>query len=149
LALPLPVATKSSSLVSGISGKTYSLGTNEKHSITFQFPDNTCKVSMMIDTARYNFSFGSGKWINGVTTIHGPNLLLHAKAHFVGLPPSKVAGCYTWKDEKTLELVLRFIESPHTETINCVFDKNTITAKIHYSNEPGNVQHELNGILKE
>jgi CubicO group peptidase (beta-lactamase class C family) len=149
LALTLPVATNSSFLVSGISGKTYSLGTNEKHTITFQFPDNTCKVSMVIDTARYNFSFGSGQWINGVTTMHGPNLLLHAKAHFVGLPPSKVAGCYTWKDEKTLELILRFIESPHTETINCVFDKNTVAVAIHYSNEPEKIQHEFKGILKE
>jgi len=149
LALSLPAAKSNSSLVSGISGKTFALGTNEKHTITFQFPDNTCKISMMIDTARYNFSFGSGQWITGETTLHGPNLLLQAKAHFVGLPPSKVAGSYTWKDEKTLELVLRFIESPHTETINCVFDKKSVSVAIHYSNEPGNVRHEFIGILKE
>ena len=149
LALPLTAAKSNSSLVTGISGKTYAFGTNEKHTISFQFPDNSCKVSMMVDTARYNFSFGSGQWINGETNLHGPNLLLQAKAHFKGLPPSKVAGSYTWKDENTLELVLRFIESPHTETINCVFDKNTVSVAIHYSNEPGNTQHELKGILKE
>jgi CubicO group peptidase (beta-lactamase class C family) len=149
LALPLPAAKSNSSLAAGISGKTYAFGTNGKHTITFQFPDNSCKVSMMIDTARYNFSFGSGQWITGETTLHGPNLLLQAKAHFKGLPPSKVAGSYTWKDENTLELVLRFIESPHTETINCVFEKNTVSVAIHYSNEPGNVQHEFKGILKE
>jgi hypothetical protein len=149
LALPLPAAKSNSSLAAGNSGKTYAFGTNEKHTITFQFPDNTCKVSMMIDTARYNFSFGSGQWITGVTTLHGPNLLLQAKAHFVGLPPSKVAGSYTWKDENTLELVLRFNESPHTETIICRFDKKNISVGFHYSNEPNNIQPELKGAIIE
>lgn len=149
LALPLSAAKSNSSLVTGISDKTYTLGTNEKHTITFQFSDNSCKVSMMIDTARYNFSFGSGQWITGETTLQGPNLLLQAKAHFKGLPPSKIAGSYTWKDENTLELVLRFIESPHTETINCVFDKNTVQVAIHYSNEPGKIQNEFKGIRKD
>jgi hypothetical protein len=104
---------------------------------------------MMIDSASYNFSFGSGQWITGETTLHGPNLLLQAKAHFVGLPPSKIAGSFAWKDESTLELVLRFIESPHTETISCKFDKNTVSVVIHYSNEPGNIQHVLKGVLRD
>ena len=77
---------------------------------------------MMIDSSRYNFSLGSGQWITGETTLLGPNLLLLAKAHFVGLPPAKVAGSFGWKDENTLELVLRYIESPHTETITSKFD---------------------------
>ena len=149
LALPLPAPVNSSALVSRISGKKYSFDTNDKHSVTFQFPDNICKVSMMIDTARYNFSFGSGQWITGETTLHGPNLLLHAKAHFVGLPPSKVAGSYTWKDENTLELVLRYIESPHTETITCKFDKNNVTVGFHYSNMPDNKEPELKGAILE
>jgi CubicO group peptidase (beta-lactamase class C family) len=149
LALPLPVTGSVSAMALKISGKTYSIGTNDEHSISFQFTDNTCKVSMTVDTARYNFSFGSGQWIAGETTLHGPDLLLQAKAHYVGLPPAKVAGSYTWKDENTLELVLRFIESPHTETITCVFDKESITTAFHYSNEPGNIQHELKGFLKK
>jgi CubicO group peptidase (beta-lactamase class C family) len=149
LALPLPAAKSSSSLVSSISGKTYAFGKEGRNTIIFQFSDNTCKVSMMIDSASYNFSFGSGQWITGETTLHGPNLLLQAKAHFVGLPPSKIAGSFAWKDENTLELVLRFIESPHTETISCKFDKNTVSVVIHYSNEPDNIQHVLKGVLRD
>jgi hypothetical protein len=32
-----------------------------------------------------------------------------------------VAGSYTWLDNNSIELTLRYIESPHTESITCVF----------------------------
>jgi hypothetical protein len=104
---------------------------------------------MIIDSVRYDFPFGSGEWVTGETKLHGPNLLLLAKAHFTGLPPSKTAGSYGWKDNATLDLVLRYVESPHTETITCRFDKNVLSVGIKYSNIPGNVQPEIKGIIKD
>ena len=56
-------------------------------------------------------------WQTGETSRYGPSLVAAAKASFVGLPPLKINGAYTWKDENTLELTLRYIESPHTEKI--------------------------------
>ena len=149
LALPLPVAGNSSAIVSQISGKTFTLEPNDNkvEKMKFQFMDKMCQLSMVINSASYNFSFGSGQLITGETTLPGPNLLLHAKAHFVGLPPSKVAGSYGWKDENTLELVLRYIESPHTKTITCKFDKNKLLVGFRNSNEPNNIQPELKGVL--
>jgi CubicO group peptidase (beta-lactamase class C family) len=151
LALALPVAGNGSAVVSKISGKTFALEQNDKHlkTLNFQFTDNICKVAMMVDTVHYNFSLGSGKWITGETTLLGPDLLLAAKAHFVGLPPAKVAGSFGWKDENTLELVLRYIESPHTETITCRFDKNKVLVDFHYSNAPNSNQPELIGVVKD
>lgn len=151
LALPLPVTGSNSDVVTQISGKTFSLEPNDRHlkTMTFQFMNNTCNVSLMIDSVPYNFSFGSGQWINGETTLRGPDLLLLAKAHFVGLPPARIAGSYGWKDENTLELVLRYIESPHTETITCKFDTKNISLYFRYSNMPGNVQPEIKGIIRE
>jgi hypothetical protein len=102
----------------------------------------------MINSVTYIFSFGSGQWVTGETSLHGPNLLLLAKAHFVGLPPARVAGCYSWKDENTLELIQRYIQSPHTETINCKFDKNKISVNFLYSNEPNSVHSEIKGVAK-
>jgi hypothetical protein len=67
----------------------------------------------------------------------------------VSLPPAKVAGSYAWKDENTLELVLRYIESPHSETIVCKFDKDNLLMDIHYSNMPENVKTELKGVTKD
>jgi hypothetical protein len=69
----------------------------------------------------------------------GPNLLLNAKAHHTGLPADKVKGVSGGKMINTLELVLRYIESPHTETIDCKFDKDKISVGMHFSNMPGNV----------
>jgi len=44
-----------------------------------------------------------------------------------------VAGSYSWKDDHTLELIIRYIESPHTQTILCHFNGDEMTAEIHNS----------------
>lgn len=149
LALPLPARSEAPALASQVSGKTYAFEANNNNLETMNllFKDNICEISMIIDSARYSFSFGSGEWVTGETKLQGPNLLLLAKAHFVGLPPARVAGSFGWKNENTLELVLRYIESPHTETIICRFDKNNLFVGFKYSNMPGSNQQELKGTL--
>ncbi len=149
LALPLPALGKSSAVVSQVSGKTFTFEPNDKHlkSINIQFKDNTCNLSMMMDSANYSFSAGSGQWLPGTTSLVGPNLLLQAKAHYVGLPPAKVAASYGWKDDYTLVMVLRYIESPHTETITCIFDKTKVSVGFRYSNDPNNIKPDLQGSL--
>jgi len=150
LALPLQAGGNDSVGVSKVSGKSFAIGTNDKHlqTLNFQFTESSCLVSMIIDSVRSDFSFGSGKWITGETNHFGPNLLRLAKAHFTGLQPAKVAGSYGWKDGNTLELVLRYIESPHTETITCKFDEKNISVGFHYSTEPDNEQPEIKGVVR-
>jgi CubicO group peptidase (beta-lactamase class C family) len=151
LALPLPATGNGSSFISQISGRTFVFEDNEIHlkKMKLQFTDNKCQVSMGIDTSRYIFSFGNGQWIPGETSMPCPNLLLRAKAHHAGLAPDKVEGSFGWKDDNTLELVLRYIESPHTETIDCKFDKDKISVGVHFSNMPGNVKEDLKGQIRE
>jgi len=151
LALPLPEKSDDPSLVSQISGKTFTLESNEQHigTISLRFTDNVCHVALHSDTAVYELTFGSGTWQTGETTRRGPNLLLGAKAHFTGLPPSEIAGCYSWKDENTLELILRYIESPHTETMICHFDQKKISVDIQYSFIPRIFESAWKGKLKE
>jgi hypothetical protein len=151
LALPLPASGIVPEADTQISGKTFILESNDKHieSMNFTFADSVCKISLIIDSSPYNFNFGSARWLTGQTTLPGPNLLLQAKAHFVGLPASKVTGCFNWKDEETLELILRYIESPHSEIITCKFEKNTISGDVHYSTEPANIHHEFRGVAKD
>jgi len=152
LVLPLPSTIGTISPVAKrISGKTFTLEPNEKHlkSLGFGFEVSKCSLTMQIDSASYNFTLGYGQWVQSETSLLGPNLLLQAKAHFVGLPPAKTEGSFGWKDENTLELVLRYVESPHTETITCRFDKNKLSVDFHYSNMPGYKQPGITGILKE
>jgi hypothetical protein len=150
LALPLPVKTTSPEEAK-ILHKTFLLEPNEKHiqSLSFNFHDNTCDVTLKTDTAVYQMGFGSGIWQKGETSKHGPSLTGAAKASFVGLPPLKVVTIYSWKDEHTLELTLRYIESPHTEKIICHFDDNNISIDIENSFDYGNKKITLKGNLKE
>jgi len=134
LALPVPENHPTSAMVKNINGKTFSIAPNDKHmqALSFNFKNNTCGVTVKADTATYNLNFGAGKWEKGETTMRGP-YLVNAKHSLTSLPPFKVAGDYTWIDDNTLELVMRYIESPHTETIICHFDGKNITADLKRS----------------
>jgi hypothetical protein len=52
---------------------------------------------------------------------------------------------YNWKDDHTLELIIRYIESPHTMTILCYFGGDEMTAEIHNSFDKENKLMILNG----
>jgi hypothetical protein len=151
LALPKPASANGLSVVAQISGKTFTLEPNDRHleSVNFNFTDSLCNVTMLVNSAPFTFSFAHDTWAVGETAMFGPNLLVRAKAHFVGIGPSKVAGSFAWKDENTLELVLRYIESPHSETVTCRFDRNKAAFGVRYSNMPDFVMPELKGTIKD
>ena len=134
LALPLP-ESHSSTLESDISGKTFDFASNEEglRSASFEFKNTVCRLTLNTDAATYHISFGTGEWEEGETTRYGPYLVAKARGNRVGLPPFKIAGSYTWKDETTLQLTLRYIESPHTETITWTFEGNDISVDFENS----------------
>lgn len=151
LALPLSPNNFTSKLANEISGKTFLINPNERklEKISFQFEDSTCQVTSKTDTANYKISYGLGEWRFGKTTKPRPSLNYGVRAHLLGLPPSKIAGSYVWKDENTLELVLRYIQSPHTERMVCSFNKNKILIEIYNSFEPESKKMILIGELAE
>ncbi|MCW3116397.1 MAG: serine hydrolase [Chitinophagaceae bacterium] len=150
-ALALPLSLKSSSVMaSSIAGKTFDLEPNEKHlqNITFNFNGNICRVILKSDTAVHTLDFGAGSWQKAETNKPGPSLLSTAKENFTVLARSKVAGSYHWNDKDTLELVMRYIESPHTETFICRFDKKNLSLTISNSFDFGNKKTTLKGSVK-
>ena len=146
LALPSPAKT-SSPFEKNISGKTFSIEQNDKNikTMSFQFKDSICRLFLKTDSAVHQLAFGSRTWQNDETTRHGPYLLTNAKANLTGLPPFKVAGRYSWKDDHTLELVLRYIESPHTERMIFDFNKNNVSVEIQNSLDYGSRKSLLKG----
>jgi CubicO group peptidase (beta-lactamase class C family) len=138
LSLPLPDKGTNSSRVSTISGKTITFEPNSKHleSMLLHFGNDSCYMTMTLDHTDYKFTLGAGKWIGGETTKPGPDLFQDARSHSKGLSHNRIVGCYSWKDDKTLELVVRYIESPHTEKITCRFEQNEIFVDIWQSNTP-------------
>ncbi len=125
LALPVPAISSNDFITSIISGKTFKFQQNDKHvqSISFKFEYNMCIVDLKTDTASFHFNFASGKWFLGETTRHGPSIFAQAKNNQNGLPPFIIAQAYTWTDEKTLELSLRYIENVSSEKIVIKFDE--------------------------
>jgi hypothetical protein len=150
LALPLPAKSADSPAISEISGKTFILKPNDNgmETLNFNFTEDTCSVTLKEGGKDYEINFGAGKWIEGETTRPGPNLLKWAKAHNAGLPPEKIAGCFNWKDDSTLELILRYIESPHSEKIICKFSRKKISVELQPSMAFGEAQPVIAGEME-
>jgi len=150
LALP-PRKANATGADFNINGKTYTLEANDKKmsSIGFRLnDDNSWQVSIKDAKGEYSFPFGDGKWLRTSTTRLGPNLTDYAVNHFVGMPAVMTAGSYHWKDENTLELVLRYIESPHTETLTCHFDGTTVSIDDEASYDYGKKKLTIKGTLQ-
>lgn len=147
LALPVPVKSDSAFAVPSIAGKTYTIEPNDKHieKVSFSEKNRTYTLLLKADTASYTLNFGPGKWVYGETNKPGPSLVGLLRNHFAGLPPSKIAGSYSWRNNNTLDLVLRYIDSPHTETMTYHFENSTITVDYRNSYEPQAKKDVLKG----
>lgn len=147
LALPLPAGSNLIADANQIPDKTYVMEPNKRNikTMKIKFKDKTGYLTMKTDTADYSFSFGSGSWKTGETFMAGPTLFSMSKALFAGLPAFKVAGSYVWKDQNTLEMVLRYVESPHHVTFVCHFEKKEILAEILNSPDPESKKTILRG----
>ena len=115
----------------------------------FQFNEDKCQVKVKIDTASYDLSFGLGTWQDSETNKPAPGLLSSALVDNTCLLPYRIAGSYTWKESSTLELVLRYIESPHTETIICRFAQDSINIEMQVSQSFGSQKTMLTGKRKK
>ena len=150
LALP-PQKANATGANFNINGKTYALQANDKTMTAIGFrlqDDNSWQVTIKDGKGEYAFPFGDGKWLRTSTTRLGPNLTSYAINHFVGMPAVMTAGSYHWKDENTLELVLRYIESPHTETLVCHFDGQTVSIDDESSFDYGKKKVSITGTIQ-
>ena len=146
LAVPIP-AKQNSAMAKSVTGKNFTIEQNDIHikSIVFSFKNDRCHITLTTDTAAYQFDFAAGKWQQAVTNKPGPSLTGGSFEYRNMLFPAKIAGSYTWKDENTLQLVLRYIESPHTETFTCHFDGNKLTLEEERSFDYGKTKTILKG----
>ena len=135
LNLPLKIKNAMSTTPKKLNGRSYSFEDNplKIHSMKFEMKEAVYTVTITTDYGTYPFHFGHADWTTGETTLHGPYLVSVAQHNLTGLPPFKVAGEYAWLDKNTLELVLRYIESPHSETLICHFIDNSINVDVKRS----------------
>ncbi|WP_295801578.1 serine hydrolase [Mucilaginibacter sp.] len=127
--------------------KVFSIQPNNLHisSIAFAIDGNVCHVTLKKDSANYVLNFGSGKWINGQTAMQGPGLVTAAREDFSFMAPYKIAGSFAWQDSQTLQIKLRYTESPHSETITFHFNQQQLDADVAYSFNYGSNKIALHG----
>jgi len=109
--------------------KSYKMVSNPKNieSISVNGKDDVITIGIKIKGIVYPLNFGDGKWIEGKTTMPGPSLVELARNHFAGLPPSQIAGAYSWKEKNVLEAQLRYVDSPHTLYMTFYFDRDKVS----------------------
>jgi CubicO group peptidase (beta-lactamase class C family) len=130
--------------------KYFILDPNENHieTLSFHIKDSICQLIFNSGNDSYNLFYGAGFWKIGQTNKPGPLLVSAGKENWALLSPYKVAGNYFWKDEQTLVLQMRYIESPHTETTTLHFKGPKMSVEIEKSLDYGSKKIILTGFQK-
>ena len=152
LALPDLPDSKDSELAGEISGKTFTLAPNSKNleSLTFTFSNNECQVTEITNKATHMKLHLDRAHGEPVKQINPDPVWWKVPSQTLSfLYPAKIAASYTWTDKNTLELVLRYIESPHSETLICRFDHNKLEADLMKSFDYGKQKVTLTGTINK
>jgi CubicO group peptidase (beta-lactamase class C family) len=130
LALPIPQWQADSPTATQIAGAWFELEPNpigldrirfdlnpeqQPESVTFQYREAT-----------YTIPMNRNQWAHSKTARPGPSLTAGAQNSLKGLAPFEVAAAYRWSEPHTLELTLRYVESPHTEVVTARFGGDRI-----------------------
>ncbi|MCX6925822.1 MAG: serine hydrolase [Verrucomicrobia bacterium] len=123
LVLTPPKGQPSSNLVDRISGKAIKLDRNELglELATFTFGNDRCTLTLQDGHTAYPIECGIEHWLRGETALPGtlPRLVSG------GAPPkgtaSKIAASGVWVDPNTFQMIWRYYETPHHDTVTCRF----------------------------
>ena len=139
LALPPPAGPLSSPVTGHITGKTFRLNANDLglQSVLFDFEKSSVHCTFRTGQDAYAISSGLGAWEHGETALPGtPPRLISG-----GAPPAgtrhKVAATGIWKDDQTWEMLWRYYETPHHDTVTCHFDDDKVTVTFQTSTNRG------------
>lgn len=149
LSLPLPDGLPEPELAKELMARKYILDSNQLgiESLEVNFRDGTFEVTLGQNGELYPISFAKGSWAIQETAKPGPNRMNNAQAHFAVLPTTLLAGSYAWMNQRTVELVLRYIESPHYEVYTCIFSDDGLILNIRSSLATGSGKVSIKGRL--
>ncbi len=129
LALLPPKGQSTSPIAPRVSGKTFKLEGNELglESAAFTYQGDGCLFTLKDAETPYPIECGLERWQRGETALPGtPPRLISGGAPKRGTA-SKVAASGRWKDDNTFEMMLRYYETPHHDTVTCRFDGDRVT----------------------
>jgi hypothetical protein len=151
LAISIPKSLSFPTEEKNLSGKIFVIQPNQKQikNISFDFNNDKCFLNLTTDSNSFRLAYGVGKWEFGETSKRGPYLISNPIYNFYTFVKSRVAGAYRWIDGNTIELTLRYIESPHSERTVCHFDQNFVSIEIQNSLDFGKKSTVLKGVCNE
>jgi len=131
-----------------LSGKNIALGENEeKINFHLDFKSDELMLNVIDGQKKYSLTIGHEQWVPGSTERKQPYLVAQAKNALSGLAPFKIFSSYYWDDFQTLVVDIKYIESPHTETLRLAFDGEKVsleTTGIRKSTTNGTIDGSLN-----
>ena len=136
LHLDPPKHNPKSPTASFISGKQFTLETNEFQAQSFQlnFKNENCLFVVNTDGGKQEINCGINKWVEQKNEKKRTPFPLAGRMDV----PTAIAGSATWVDNKTLLITLRLIESCHTNGLTFIFEDNQVVVKFHSSISKGN-----------
>lgn len=122
LKLPLPAGSKTSPLAKN---RRYKLAANDLGltEVGFEFADDTC--TFVGDATRIPCGLSGWHRTQAAFPSTPPRLISGGKPKEPFT--SKIAAHATWKDNQTLLLTWRHYETPHSDTLTCKFDGDSLT----------------------
>ena len=125
--LPLPAGDLNQPIAARISGRKFAIDANELgiQTVSVQFNGDACAFRFGNATASFEVECGLGKWRDGLTNLPGepPGLLPYNSRDFKSI---KVAAAGAWKDANIFQMLWRFYETPHRDTVTCSFEGDTV-----------------------
>jgi len=133
LKIPVLKGQEASKLAQKIAGQNFQLEANgeKAKSVQFSFENNQCTISLNKEDGLELLQCGKEKWIvNGDQRRPTPSIL-----GYPGYQPvaSKYAASYTWTDDKTMQVQLKFLENMHTDNWTFEFDKGQVNISFKHS----------------
>lgn len=140
LALAVPEPCSDNASLEWINGKKIELDNNYLgwQSLLISTGDDAgTTLTIGQNNTAYPIQLGFGEWQYGTTNKLGPNLLLGALSHHEGIAEEKIAAAYTCDEDGAITITLRYVETPHTETISLIPHDQNMDIKVEHSQSPG------------
>lgn len=110
LAVPLPESGLPSALEAELPGRTYHMQPHQSQleRLSFNFTPDHCILDMQLAGTPARLVCGRGTWVESETRLFAP-------------APMPVRACAVWSAPDTLQIILRYIESPFFFSLTCHF----------------------------
>jgi hypothetical protein len=151
LRLAPPEISEPSGLKELFNNKTFMFPDQSKiKSVSFQFENEQCNAAFIFaDGLQDTFRFGANKWISSVTNKPVNSLTNSANSGIAKMAPFKVTGAYGSPEKNSLDLMLRYIESPHTDFYLCRISGDSIRVETSNSRAQRKNVESFTGIISK